>query len=152
MFIGFLLAFQGIILLGMNELETTIYAFSNVQIVVLSVLAFPILDTTRVFAVRLKQGRSPFIADRNHIHHKLLNLGFSHIKATLLIIYVNVIVITSAVFVDYLDFNIHIQLLIVFTLAPLVYLSPFLVGENKKIVRRRTPKLLSKKMTSILPD
>ena len=38
-----------------------------------------------VFAQRLSEGRSPFIGDRTHIHHKLLAVGFSHYEAVTVI-------------------------------------------------------------------
>ena len=48
-------------------------------------LALPILDTLSVMAQRLSEGRSPFSADKNHIHHKLLSFGFSHHEAVMVI-------------------------------------------------------------------
>lgn len=48
-----------------------------------SILMVPLFDTLRVFGIRLMQRRSPFSPDRNHIHHFLLDLGFSHKKITL---------------------------------------------------------------------
>ena len=36
---------------------------------ILCILAYPAIDTLRVFTVRLLSGKSPFSADRNHIHH-----------------------------------------------------------------------------------
>lgn len=42
------------------------------------ILGYPLLDTTRVFLVRIFKGLSPFHADRRHIHHGFLNKGFSH--------------------------------------------------------------------------
>ena len=48
-------------------------------------LALPILDTLSVMAQRISEGRSPFSADRNHIHHKLLALGFDHHEAVMVI-------------------------------------------------------------------
>ena len=36
------------------------------------VLLYPLTDLLRVFALRIKDGKSPFIADQNHIHHFLL--------------------------------------------------------------------------------
>lgn len=40
-------------------------------------VALPILDTLRLIWRRARQGKSPFVAGRNHIHHILLNRGFS---------------------------------------------------------------------------
>lgn len=42
------------------------------------ILLVPLMDTLRVFAIRIMSGRSPFKPDRNHIHHVLLNHGFNH--------------------------------------------------------------------------
>ena len=41
-------------------------------------LAYPLVDTLRVFTLRVLDGRSPFSPDRWHIHHKLLELGLGH--------------------------------------------------------------------------
>ena len=46
------------------------------------VLMLPLLDTLRVFGIRMMQGRSPFSPDRNHLHHLLLDRGLSHIQIT----------------------------------------------------------------------
>lgn len=50
---------------------------------VIAILAGPVFDTLRVFILRLTKGKSPFEADRNHIHHRLLELGLNHGQATL---------------------------------------------------------------------
>jgi len=48
--------------------------------------SYPLVDTLRVFTIRISRKRSPFAADKNHIHHHLLRLGLSHRKATLLVL------------------------------------------------------------------
>lgn len=48
-------------------------------------LGLPFLDTIAVMGQRLAKGRSPFIGDRNHVHHKLLALGLSHYEAVIVI-------------------------------------------------------------------
>lgn len=47
-------------------------------IFVMAVMAYPLVDTLRVFVYRMVRGMSPFAADRNHIHHRLLALGLGH--------------------------------------------------------------------------
>ena len=42
------------------------------------VLLIPLMDTLRVFSIRMLHRRSPFSPDRNHLHHILLDKGFSH--------------------------------------------------------------------------
>jgi UDP-N-acetylmuramyl pentapeptide phosphotransferase/UDP-N-acetylglucosamine-1-phosphate transferase len=58
----------------------------------LSVLAYPLVDTLRVFSVRIMRGRSPFSADRNHIHHQLIDSGHGH-AFTALYLYLVVIMV-----------------------------------------------------------
>jgi UDP-GlcNAc:undecaprenyl-phosphate/decaprenyl-phosphate GlcNAc-1-phosphate transferase len=49
------------------------------------VWGLPVLDMLGVTAQRLHEGRSPFVGDRNHLHHKLLGLGWAHRQAVMLI-------------------------------------------------------------------
>lgn len=49
------------------------------------ILLMPLLDTLRVFAIRILHGRSPFSPDRNHLHHILLDRGMNHLSVTLTI-------------------------------------------------------------------
>lgn len=60
-----------------------------------AVLFLPLFDTARVMILRILLGRSPFEADRNHIHHILLDLGLSHFKASFSLAILNVLVIFS---------------------------------------------------------
>ena len=55
------------------------------------VLVYPVIDTLRVFTKRIIKGVSPFTPDRNHIHHLLLDLGYSHGKATLIIVFFSIV-------------------------------------------------------------
>lgn len=59
-----------------------------------TVLMIPLLDTLRVFGIRILHRRSPFSPDRNHIHHLLLDRGFSHKAITLFLVAVNLAVLT----------------------------------------------------------
>jgi UDP-GlcNAc:undecaprenyl-phosphate GlcNAc-1-phosphate transferase len=54
-------------------------------VVALLVLGVPIIDTFYIIVRRVSRGRSPFSADRGHIHHRLLDLGLSHTQTVLLI-------------------------------------------------------------------
>lgn len=56
----------------------------NINLVI-GILLIPVLDVVRVVIVRLLNGRKPFDADNNHIHHKLLKITKSHLKASLII-------------------------------------------------------------------
>src|SRR5215217_1836072 len=49
----------------------------------LLVLAIPILDTSFVIAKRIKYGEPIYGADRHHLHHRFLNIGYSQTRAAL---------------------------------------------------------------------
>lgn len=81
--IGFMLAFFAVRFVNLNasfRYEPT--AFFNAPIIAIVILIIPIFDTLRVFLVRILAGRSPFSADRNHMHHILLDNGLTHLQAT----------------------------------------------------------------------
>jgi len=63
-----------------------------------AILIGPIFDTLRVFILRLSTGVSPFTADRNHIHHRMLKLGFNHLQTTLILAGLNVLCIAMVIF------------------------------------------------------
>lgn len=57
----------------------------NKILFVMSILIYPFLDISRVFFLRIIKGQSPFVADKNHIHHIILNSIKSHPLVTLII-------------------------------------------------------------------
>lgn len=63
-----------------------------------AILIVPLLDTLRVFSVRIINGRSPFSPDRNHIHHLLLDRGLNHAAVTFTCVAINVLFILLAYF------------------------------------------------------
>lgn len=65
--------------------------------VILPILGLPVLDTALVMILRLREGRSPFSPDRNHIHHRLLATGLSHREAVAAIYLVQTTLVASAI-------------------------------------------------------
>jgi UDP-GlcNAc:undecaprenyl-phosphate/decaprenyl-phosphate GlcNAc-1-phosphate transferase len=55
-----------------------------------AILIVPLLDTLRVFSIRIFKGRSPFTPDRNHVHHLLLDRGLSHAAVTFTCVGINI--------------------------------------------------------------
>ncbi len=72
------------------------------------VLLLPLMDVLRVFCIRLSKGFSPFAPDRNHLHHMLLNKGFSHIEVTIILALTSLIFTTLAL--AFIPVNINITL------------------------------------------
>ena len=67
-----------------------------------AILMIPLLDTLRVFSIRIVNRRSPFSPDRNHVHHLLLDKGLSHRAITLTLVCINMLSIIAAyAFRDY---------------------------------------------------
>ncbi|MBD0778101.1 undecaprenyl/decaprenyl-phosphate alpha-N-acetylglucosaminyl 1-phosphate transferase [Maribacter sp. ANRC-HE7] len=132
LFIGFLLTYLGIGFLGMNESAGTSFVFAKSPVLLMAVMSFPLFDTLRVFILRIRKGRSPFVADRNHIHHRLLDVGLSHVQATIYIAVSNVLLIELVLLMG--DLYINVQLFISVLVGSLVYLLPFSRFFEKHIV------------------
>lgn len=79
----------------------------------LLLLGLPILDTLSVMLTRIRAGRSPFSADRNHLHHKLLALGFAHREAVAIIYLLQVCLVLLAYF---LRFELDSEIVLAFCL------------------------------------
>ena len=61
----------------------------GIPAVAIGILILPLFDTLRVFVTRAYRGQSPFAADRRHIHHLLIDYGFTHMQATGILLIVN---------------------------------------------------------------
>jgi UDP-GlcNAc:undecaprenyl-phosphate GlcNAc-1-phosphate transferase len=55
----------------------------------LFILGIPVIDTIVVVINRIIKGRSPFEADKNHLHYKIMNLGFYHSESVLIIYFLH---------------------------------------------------------------
>jgi len=119
MLIGLILAIFAVRFLNFESDALYLSQSHSAPAVLLCVLIVPIFDTARVFILRIFRGRSPFDADRTHIHHRLLDLSGSHIKATSIILLVNVAFIGMALILR----NINAELLVVIALVLAAALS-----------------------------
>ena len=93
-FLGFILGVE-LILLTQNA-DIALSKASPVLI-----LGLPLLDTLCVMGRRISKGRSPFAPDKQHIHHRLLALGFSHYETVVIIYLIQAVFIISAFFTAY---------------------------------------------------
>jgi len=62
----------------------------------LMLLGIPILDTLSVMLGRIASGKSPFMPDKNHLHHRFMKLGFSHSETVFLVYALQACTVTSA--------------------------------------------------------
>lgn len=94
--LGFLIACLTIRLFSLDHttLRSLPFQLENLPVLVMAILIIPVFDTTRVFTIRMINGKAPFSADRNHIHHLLIDyLRLSHRRASLFIGIVNLLFI-----------------------------------------------------------
>lgn len=89
-FLGFALAVLSI--MGSTKIAT---AFS--MLVPMIILAVPIFDTGFAIVRRVLSGKSPFVADRLHLHHRILSKGLTHRQTTLSIYTVTVLMSAVAI-------------------------------------------------------
>lgn len=87
----------------------------------LILLGFPVLDTLAVMVERISNGRSPFVADKNHFHHKLMRLGLYHTEAVFTIYIIQSLLVISAFVFRY--YSEWFLLILYFTISGIVILT-----------------------------
>jgi len=80
-----------------SNTNTNLQHINSVPALTIAILIGPIFDTFRVFVLRIINKKSPFQADRNHIHHRILDLGFNHMQTTLILAGSNILCIFMAI-------------------------------------------------------
>ncbi len=102
----------------------------SAPIFAMSVLAYPLIDTLRVFTLRILKGSSPFAADRNHIHHKLLDNGYSHTRTAIFLYLISLVI----PFISFLfeGVNYSITFFAMLAISALVVHAPFFVVAVRK--------------------
>ncbi|MFH2093442.1 MAG: MraY family glycosyltransferase [Pseudomonadota bacterium] len=89
------------------------------RVLSLTLIGFPILDTLMVMVERIVKGQSPFKADKNHFHHRLLRLGFSHAEAVLMIYVIQACFLSCAFIFRYYAGWVHLLLFMGFSIIVL---------------------------------
>ena len=95
----------------------------NIPLIAISILIVPLFDTARVFTIRLASKKSPFSADRNHIHHILIDyFKLSHQKASLIIGAFNLIFVYLIIILGSASYNFWLVTVLVITVIILGYI------------------------------
>tara|TARA_B100001093_G_scaffold122480_1_gene115198 strand:- start:3790 stop:4809 length:1020 start_codon:yes stop_codon:yes gene_type:complete len=90
--LGSLIAFFIFYILDKNTYIITDDLISRPLMVILLII-YPLSDTLRASVIRMYKGQSPFVADRVHLHHRLLDKGMSHWYASLSILIMSMSII-----------------------------------------------------------
>lgn len=134
MLLGCLLVFTAICFIdifidkGMPNMPR--YYLKSAPVIAVAILILPIVDTLNVIIIRLSQKKSPFDADKNHIHHKILDLGLTHRRATAYIMLYYIGLITITYFLRHLESN--LLLIIVLSMGFFGAYLPNIIKKLKK--------------------
>lgn len=124
-----------------NIVKSVPYAIGAAPAVSFAIIIVPLVDTLRVMTIRISNGKSPFSPDKNHIHHRLLNLVSNHFKVTLIIVFSNLFLIGLALLFNHISFDINIQFVLIFLAGTLLSFIPSLLA--RKAAKKRGKKVYS---------
>jgi len=71
--------------------DTNPMKFTSGPAVAVGIVILPLFDTLRIVITRWYRGQSPLKPDRRHIHHLLIDYGFSHMQATASLVFINML-------------------------------------------------------------
>ena len=91
---------------------------------VILLLIYPLADTLRAFVIRVYKKQSPFVADRIHLHHRLLNKGISHWRASVTILISSISVLLVGFLLSQV-FPLGITVMILFVYLSILYYTVF---------------------------
>ncbi len=116
MVLGFLLAFTSIcfidIFIDKKISDIPHYHLESAPVIAVAILILPIIDTLNVIFIRLINRKSLIVADNNHLHHKLLKMGYTHRRSTVYIICYYCVIVLFAYFFRHLDNNLLLFLIV----------------------------------------
>ena len=129
--VGFVIATLAIKFIDLtSRYISEFYAIRNAPTVAILILSIPLFDALRMFTVRIIRGKSPFHADKNHLHHLLLKNRFSHFESSL-ILYVTNLLIISLAFTLVQDIGRYASLAVLFSIFFLYCLIAFVLFRKK---------------------
>ena len=94
--------------------------FISRPLMVVLLIIYPLADTLRASLIRMYKGRSPFLADRVHLHHRLIDKGLSHYGASTLILMLSISVLLLGFLLSSL-FSLSICSMLIFVYLTIVY-------------------------------
>lgn len=102
--IGLVSAVMAIRFIELSKVSTVKLPFIyTAPALIVAVLIGPVFDTLRVFTIRVLNKKSPFDADRNHIHHRILKMGLTHLQTTLVLACLNLVSIVMVLVLSNLN-------------------------------------------------
>ena len=126
---GVILGYLSLDYIYVDTTTTELLFGGNKIVILMSLFSYPLVDTLRVFVARILRKKSPFSADKNHIHHHLLRLGLSHRKATLLILIYTCFITCVSFLMKSVDINVTFLILLLLAVT-IVCIPSFLIKND----------------------
>ena len=127
---------MSVLVIQFNEFnidQTQPFSISSSPAVSFGILIYPLVDTLRVFIIRILNFKSPFLADKNHLHHRLLTLGLSHKKATYTIMVMNFLFIVAVFALK--NFGILNVMLFNLIIGGLLFMIPAYLIQKRDLIK-----------------
>lgn len=143
--LGFTLSVLCVKFIDVNgSLGEDAFKFSAPLTTAIVLMIIPFYDTLRVFIRRASKGKSPMAADKSHVHHFLLRMGFRHDQVTLILGAVKIGFIVLAVLLNGLPDIIMFPVFAVLVISAGIFLDKVTLSRVKGIVRD-SPRVLSQR-------
>jgi UDP-N-acetylmuramyl pentapeptide phosphotransferase/UDP-N-acetylglucosamine-1-phosphate transferase len=123
--------------------SSVLYAVDAAPVLSFAIIIVPLVDTLRVMTIRILNKKSPFTADNNHIHHRLLELVPSHLKVTLIIVAANTLIIALAFLLNKLSLDINIQFILVLVAGIILSFIPSVILKIKSVEKIKNSKQIN---------
>ncbi len=132
MTIGVIVSLLAIWLISKDNSQMS-YPFDQLRtpLAAMTLLAYPLTDTIRVFTMRALKGKSPFEADKNHIHHKMLLNGLNHKQIVLFVTIYSILMVGVLMLSNGLEPNLSLTILLAFNVL-FTYILMKIKGKHAK--------------------
>ncbi|MGY6558039.1 MAG: MraY family glycosyltransferase [Nitritalea sp.] len=141
--LGFILAVIVLVFVEKNSMlsPTDFYKFHSPFAASFAFLIVPVYDTLRVFYRRIKRGKSPFHADKSHVHHFLMRSGLTHDRVAFMLGFIKVAFIALALIGAKLSEHVMFPILITLAILLGIRLESYTLKKVKHIAKN-SPRIL----------
>jgi len=105
---------------------------SNRSIIAFSIVSVPVLDLVRLFVFRLIKGKNPFRGDVNHIHHLLIQSGFSKMHVVVILSSIQLFFIFAACMLMKSLVSVFISFSIIWYIGFVVFVNKYYISKKEK--------------------
>ena len=108
------------------------YSGLSLVALTLAILSIPVFDTLKVMIYRVYRGKSPFLPDKTHMHHLFIEMGFSHLATSGILVFTNALIVALLILVWYLGMSVNGQVYFVIILSILVTWGFYFTMEGQR--------------------